>query len=297
MTTLNNPQELYLSPAIFEGVDRVRSAFSLRGVLTRDEPLGNNMCVVESVVREGMTLAHVDESKVDAMVATEVRWAHERRSLLAHALGVSMRNVACPKPVHGRDVAIVSNATIPNLRLDCPTRSSADIAVITTDGYASLIASADCPIIDIVDPNKYGAVAQVHAGWQGILAGSVVAVMEHLVMRGTNPADLLINIQPNATEGFELGGEGLDSWVAAFGGEFTRFEGGKSYIDMTAAVIAQLCEFAVKDGRIQTSSAYNAEGDYHDLNTLDDDRFYSHRTRAHKGYTGRNAALLVRVGD
>jgi|GEM_PF-6004970 copper oxidase (laccase) domain-containing protein len=285
-----------LIPAIFEDVPRVRSVFTLVGERTISDPLGNNMSVAEEVVREGLKLVGVSNKDIEEAVIVEMTRAARRRIHLANSVGVnSIMEVSCPRPVQGANVVEVNDATIHDLLVISPARKRADAAIIARPGYANLIAPADCPVFDIVDPNAYGNVAQGHAGWQGILAGMVRAIVTEMIHRGTKMTNVLVNIHPNATEAFELQGEGLERWLATFGGDFVRVINERSYISMTDAVIAQLEEFGVRRERIQTSSAYSADGQ--DLNTLTDDRFYSHRMRVQKGVTGRNAAILVRVNN
>lgn len=288
-------QDSVLIPAIFEGVSRVRSVFTLVGKRTPKDPIGNNMSVVENVVREGLRLVGVSERSLDQEVAKEVQRAHLRRDDLISYVGLTWLPyvMANPKPVAGADHVDVSGKSILDLQLGSATRICADVAHLIVPGYGSLIAPADCPVIDIVDPNTGGQVVQCHAGWQGILAGAVTKTMTRMIRRGLNPACVLANVHPNATDGFELQGEGLERWQATFGGDFIDVVDGRSYISMTGAVVAQMEEAGVKSDRIQTSSQYSSGGK--DLNSLTDDRFYSHRAKAQKGFNGRNAAVLVRV--
>jgi copper oxidase (laccase) domain-containing protein len=290
-------ENLTLTPPIFEGVDRVKSVVTLVGERTAEQLLGNNMTIVPGNVRDGLKLVGVHEDDLEEAVALEVVEAAARRARLIESMGLgSLRDVvACPSPAHGANFVDVNASTMPKLRVDSPDRAKADIAFITQPGHANLLAFADCLVIDIVDPNAGGQVAQVHAGHEGEMNDVVVITMKELEKRGMNPAHALVNIHPNATEGFELRGEKLEAWKAKFADFVTEGADGKSYIDMTGAAVAQLEEAGILEGRIQTSKAYSTDGK--DLNTLTDDRFYSHRAKGQKGFNGRNAAVLARVKD
>ena len=290
-------QDAILTPAIFEGVSRIKSVFTLAGERTSTDLLGNNMSTVRTVVLDGLKLVGIPEEQIENMTDIEIQRTLQRRDDLNDYIGLdtSVYAMASPKPVAGADHVFLSRKNIADLQLDSPNRICADIVHLFVAGYASLIAPADCPVIDIVDPNVNGQVSQVHAGWQGILAGAVTKTMEGMIRRGLRPERVLANVHPNATDGFELSGEGLERWLAAFNGDFVTVVDDRSYISMTDAVVAQMQQYGVKEGRIQTSKAYSNDGI--DLNSLTDDRFYSHRAKAQKGFNGRNAAVLYLVSD
>lgn len=287
-----------LQPPIFDGVERVRSGFSLAGERTADRPLGNNMSISPVVVREGLTLATGEQpgDDLDRMVAQELEAAKRRHKVFVRQFGIGALNgVAYPKAEAGVKSVEVGFTAMPSLAIEAEDRMQADASIIVEDGYASVFNPADCPVVDIVDPNKGGVVAQVHAGWQGIVAGIVPRAMATLKDRGLNPAHALVNIHPNATDGFELQRKGLENWRAADLGEFVTEKDNTTYISMTDAVKAQLQVEGVREGRIATSRVYSVDG--RDLNTLVDARFYSHRNRKVAGVAGRNAAFLARIGE
>jgi copper oxidase (laccase) domain-containing protein len=283
-------QDAILTPAIFEGVKRVKSVFTLVGERVDENPLGNNMSVVDGVVRDGLKLAGVPEDELDIAVTEEIERTYVRRVSIAHSIGFLSDFVSSPKPVQGIEIVDVNLQTISDLRLNSPTRRSADAAIITAAGFANLIAPADCPVYDIVDPNKFGLVAQGHAGHEGIRNGAPFALLDEMIERGLKPEHALVNIHPNATQGFELKDRALDEWLLVFGGMFLDVVDGRSFIDMTAAVVWQMIQRGIREDRIQTSKTYSDNDK--DLNSLTDPQFYSHRAKAQKGFNGRNAAIL-----
>lgn len=287
-----------LRPPIFDDVAHVRSGFSLAGERTAERPLGNNMSVSPAVIREGLTLVtggQIEEGELDRMVAQELDAAKQRHEEFVRQFGVgALKGVAYPRAVAGAASIDVESRTMHRLLLGGEDRIEADASMIEA-GYGSVFTPADCPVIDMVDPNRGGVVAQVHAGWQGIVAGMIPATVRTLKERGLNPARLLVNIHPNATDGFELKRQGLENWRAAGLGEFVTEANDTTYISMTDAVKAQLQLDGVQEARIATSGVYSQ--DKQDLNTLTDQQFYSHRNRKIAGVTGRNAAFLARIGE
>ncbi|MDB5184053.1 MAG: copper oxidase, partial [Candidatus Saccharibacteria bacterium] len=286
-----------LTPPIFADVKRVRSVFTLVGERTFEEPLGNNMSVVDGVVREGLKLTGVPDQELDSEVQREIQRTHQRRADLNDYIGQGIPPfvVASPKPAAGIGFVDVNGGTMADLQLDSLNRIVADISFVTEPGNGVLMAPADCPLIDIVDPRPGGQVVQIHAGWQGLRLRVVRKGMALARERGLDMANALVHIHPNATDGFELGGEGLESWIGAFDGDFTTTVNDRSYISMTDAAIGQLEEAGIKPEHIQTSSAYSPDGK--DFNSLIDNRFFSHRAKGEKGFGGRNAGVLVRVSD
>jgi YfiH family protein len=131
----------------------------------------------------------------------------------------------------------------------------ADALVARAPGVAVGVRVADCVPVLVADEAS-GAVAAIHAGWRGVVAGVVRAGVELL--------------GGGAQEGAPReGAPPRGSWVAAIGpcigaccfevgadvgehlGFIVRREGDKAYVDLRAAVRAQLRALGLGDDRIE----------------------------------------------
>jgi len=139
---------------------------------------------------------------------------------------------------------------------------------------------ADCvPVLLASDDGR--AVAAVHAGWRGIVAGVVAAAVERL--RALAPSRrLLAAIGPCiGQEAFEVGPE-----VSA---QFTRILGSRAplagkRVDLRAAVRLQLADAGVAGDHIDGTDRCTSR---------DREEFFSHRRE--RGVTGRMAAIIAPV--
>jgi YfiH family protein len=107
---------------------------------------------------------------------------------------------------------------------------------------------ADCVPV-LVASTDTGAVAAIHAGWRGVVAGVVPAGVE--LLRGASAlagqAPLLAAIGPCIGPCcFEVGAD-----VAERIGFVTRRAGDKAYVDLRAAVRAQLRALGLPDEAIE----------------------------------------------
>jgi len=121
------------------------------------------------------------------------------------------------RQVHGAEVLTADEST-------SSPAGDADALVTTRPGVAVAIATADCVPILLAAPAA-GAVAAVHAGWRGTLAGIAAGGVRALVERGAHPADVqaalgpaigacCFEIERAIAECFarELGDEAWDAW-------------------------------------------------------------------------------------
>jgi YfiH family protein len=154
----------------------------------------------------------------------------------------------------------------------------ADALVTRQPGLALAVATADCvPVLLGAD----GAVAAVHAGWRGIVAGVVAAAVERLAV---DPRRLTAWIGPAiGTCCYEVGPE-VATLVAGASREIVATgPAGRPHLDLVAAVAAQLDATGVDEVRT-VRACTRCHGD----------RLWSYRRDGPS--TGRNWAFVWRLG-
>lgn len=132
----------------------------------------------------------------------------ENHARFAEAAGLARDAVVVDvSQVHGCTVVAACDAT--------PTRVAADAITSVRGGHAILIRVADCVPILLADPTT-GAVAAVHAGWRGVVAGIVPAAVDALRAIGADPRALLAAVGPAiSARHFEIGPEVADELTRA----------------------------------------------------------------------------------
>jgi YfiH family protein len=144
--------------------------------------------------------------------------------------------------VHGAEVL---TAAAPGLI------GAADALVTTTAGLPVMVATADCvPII----LEATGAVAVVHAGWRGVVAGVVTAAVSALAECGHSPERAAIGpaIGPCC---YEVGNDVADQLP----GFRSTTRAGTMSVDLPSAVAAQLDGLEVW----QSGRCTHHESDFH----------------------------------
>ncbi len=110
---------------------------------------------------------------------------------LAARMGVDTRALVCMRQVHGADVCEARTQAPP------PLSTSADIAITVDSALVLSVRAADCVPLLLADPVT-GAVAAVHAGWQGTAAGAAIAAVRALTSRyGAVPEDMIAAVGPS----------------------------------------------------------------------------------------------------
>ena len=159
-------------------------------------------------------------------------------------------------PVHGAGVVV---ATEPG------QLGEADAVVTSTPGLPIAVATADCVPVGLAGERS---VALAHAGWRGVVAGVVPAVLAAMRSSGDPAARAVIgpHIGPCC---YEVG----DEVVKALGATPATTRWGTQSVDLAAAIVEQLGDIEIE---------------MIDMCTLDDDRFASHRRN---GTTRRQVAV------
>jgi YfiH family protein len=193
------------------------------------------------------------------------------------AIGSEGRERCWVHQVHGAAVeTITCNARFEN-------GPKAD-AMVTADARRLLsVKYADCvPVLLSTDDGR--AVAAIHSGWRGVVAGVVGAAIGKLsAVSGQPAASFTAAIGPCISfEHFEVGLEVIAAFRQSLGEDApVREHGSKGHIDLQAAVRLQLLRCGLAPSHI----------DGNDRCTVRDaDEFFSHR-RDH-GITGRMAAII-----
>ncbi len=195
----------------------------------------------------------------------------ENRRRFFGDLGIEPGQVAGAYQVHGCQVAEVER----------PGQLEGYDALVTDrPGVYLTVTVADCTPILVADPVRR-AVAAIHAGWRGTVAGIAGKALETMRDRfGTDPAACLAWIGPCIDAcTFEVDADVADH----FEGRFKKWdpERKKFFVDLKAANRAQLLEAGLPPDRVEVSPL---------ATVIQVDRFFSHR--AEGGHTGRMLALI-----
>jgi YfiH family protein len=106
----------------------------------------------------------------------------------------ALATVISVKQVHGTDVLIVDQP----VRVGQSFAGGWDALVTDQPGVAVTVRTADCVPVLLHDP-VHRAVAAVHAGWRGAVAGIVPKTIAALTKRfGSNPSSLRMAVGPSA---------------------------------------------------------------------------------------------------
>jgi YfiH family protein len=212
----------------------------------------------------------------------------ENRRRLASAIGVATP-IYVARQVHGAAVAVVRAGDDP----DAIAATDAD-ALCSGDARVPLgVFVADCVPALIADP-RTGAVAAVHAGWRGTVAGVLPAAVRALRDRfGANPGDLRVALGPAIGRCcFEVGAEVVAAFEPALAGmdggvvhPSPRGVEGKWHIDLRLANRLLLERAGVAPDAIDASS---------ECTHCDRLRFYSYRRDRDRG--GQQMGVVCRVG-
>lgn len=176
--------------------------------------------------------------------------------------------------VHGIaavDAAKTSNSTV------------ADAAYTHQPGYVCAVMTADCLPVLLCD-RAGTAVAAIHAGWRGLVAGVIEATVDQMRIPGEQ---LMAWLGPAiGSAHFEVGDEVRDAFVGVDGeaaNAFVALGGGKWLADL----------YALARQRLQAIGCVDIHGG--NLCTYGDaERFYSYRRDK---VTGRMASLIWLAGE
>jgi YfiH family protein len=226
---------------------------------------------IGGVSREPYATLNLGHTVGDDLSAVE---ENHRRAL--GALGLEPGQVVSPYQVHGARVGLVGPAHLGAVQ------PATDALVTGLPSVPLLMRFADCTPVLFFDPVRR-AVGMAHAGWRGLVAGSVPATVRTLAERcDCDPANLWAGIGPTIGPCcYEVGPEVVAAVEAACppGTHVVRRVYGRTYLDLPAAVQAQLCAAGVR--QIEDAGLCTA---------CHVDEFFSHR--AEHGRTGRFGVVI-----
>jgi len=203
----------------------------------------------------------------------------QRRHAFAELVGFDLGRAALAAQVHG--------AHVHTFRRDGPAEGGQ--SVLETDGLATdvpgqalLTYHADCYPVLVFDPRR-PAVATVHFGWRGGLAGIAGETIQAMsAAYGTRPSDVSVMIGPGICRNcYEVGPEVVASIVGRFqrASRYIERRNGRAHLDLAALARLQLADAGVDVRHIETTAWC----------TREDERWFSHRG----GRPGRFLAAIL----
>jgi YfiH family protein len=227
--------------------------------------LGPRVAGAFTTRRGGVSEGAFRSLNLGRLTGDEPARVEENRRRLAAAAGVEPADVAFNRQVHG---ATVLPAGV--------NGRDADGLVTREPGHPLLVFTADCLPIALVRPNAPApALALLHAGWRGLLAGIAAAGA-----RALGGGELAACVGPGIGACcYEVGGDVADRFRAAFGAHVVR----RGRLDLRAAAVRALADAGVsRVDHVEACTACRA------------DLFFSHRRDG--GLTGRQGAVAHALG-
>lgn len=206
----------------------------------------------------------------------------ENRTRFMSALGLGAfrdRLITAAQP-HGPKVVMVDDRDAGRgARLsggDAPIPDADGLATTTAD-LPLMMLFADCVPVILVDPRR-GAIAVLHAGWRGALAGIPAVGVGSLVRAGSDPASIVAYVGAHIGACcFEVGEEIMSQFANTF---VTVAQAVSSHLDLGAVVTESLTGAGVRPTNVCRIESCTVDAN---------ERFFSYR--AEGGVTGRHGAL------
>jgi len=199
---------------------------------------------------------------------------NHRRAL--SALGLGSRRVVSSYQVHGPRVGVVGRAHLGTVQ------PATDALVTAVPAVPLLMRFGDCAPLLFFDPVRR-VVGVAHAGWRGVVVGTIGATVRTMTERlSCDPTDLWAGIGPTIGPCCYVVGSEVAAAVEGAcpsGANVVRYVNGRIYLDLPAAVRAQLRAVGVE--QIEDADLCTA---------CRVDEFFSHR--AEHGHTGRFGVVM-----
>lgn len=202
----------------------------------------------------------------------------ENRRRLCAALGVPQERLVVPGQVHGVALAWVGEHEAGRGAFDAASVLAGRDGLLTDAvGLGLTVSYADClPVVIVAEGTMGRALATVHAGWRGLLAGIVGAATERL---GRDRRLLAAAVGPSiGPRRFRVDDALRRRFEARFPGCGTR----AGAVDLWHCARADLERAGVPPAAVSVA----------EVCTASDARFFSHRRE--RGATGRHLAIAWR---
>jgi YfiH family protein len=179
----------------------------------------------------------------------------ENRRRLRRSLGVEEWPLVTLRQVHSPDIYHFDNPATVQATADGENGPTADGVITNLAQVLVAVQTADCLPILLADL-RTGAIAAVHAGWRGTLAGIVARTVDLMQQNfGSHPGDMLAAIGPAIGSCcFEVGPEVItrftEKWDDADQLVSHRQPGGKAHLDLPLANRLQLRQAGMADSSI-----------------------------------------------
>ncbi|MCS6798571.1 MAG: peptidoglycan editing factor PgeF, partial [Myxococcota bacterium] len=160
----------------------------------------------------------------------------------------------------------------------------ADALLTRHEGLALGVRTADCVPLLLADV-RTGAVAALHAGWRGLVAGIVPAALRAFAtLCGNRPSEWIAAIGPHIrADAFEVADDVAGRIVAAVGEARALVRRpGRPHVDLAIAVRAQLLAAGMRSERID---------DVGGCTFAESTRFFSYRRDGTR--SGRHLSVIV----
>ncbi len=224
----------------------------------------------------GVSQGHCATLNLGHTVGDDPADVDENHAIALGALGLEPGQTVSPHQVHGARVGVVGLAHLGTIQ------PATDALVTNTPGVPLLMRFGDCASVLFFDSARR-VIGMAHAGWRGVVAGSVSATVRTMMeWFGCAPADLWAGIGPTIGPCcYEVGPEVVEAVEAACppGADVARDVDGNTHLDLPGAVRAQLRAAGVE--QIEDSGLCTA---------CRVGEFFSHR--AEHGHTGRFGVVM-----
>lgn len=198
----------------------------------------------------------------------------------AHALVVPTGRIYFLSQVHGPDARVLAGQE----SHDAVLHTRGDALVSRASDLACAVRTADCVPVLLAD-RQSGAVAAIHAGWRGVVAGVVPVAVETLRRLINGQGDLIAAIGPHISlDAFEVS-ENVALELARASSDprvIARDRGPKPHVDLGRIVRAQLQTCGLGSSAIEDVSGCSVG---------EPERFFSYRRDGPA--SGRHLSAIV----
>lgn len=140
----------------------------------------------------GVSAPPFDSLNLATHVGDDVETVKKNREILASRIGLPLSSIYFMNQVHGRDVAVIDQNS------DSTVAPSVDALFTTIPGKALVTLIADCTPLLLISTR---AVAAVHVGRKGLVAGVFQSTLEHFHNQGITAGEIRAEIGPSICKG------------------------------------------------------------------------------------------------